>query len=364
VSLPPLVSERARALRPRALVGGDPRRALLGFDALAGAEASEHLALIGTQAPARDLPASGLVAWSVPRDLLRLRAEAHPDLELLALCDAMASMPAPRPRIVGVLNATPDSFSDGGASLDELLARGLAMVAAGADWLDIGGESTRPGAEPVAPKDEIARVVPLIQALARRVDATLSIDTRHADTAFAALRAGASVVNDVTAGLCDPDMLDVVAQADAGYIAMHMQGEPRTMQAAPHYDEVVGEVLEFLRARAAAACEAGIDPARLWIDPGIGFGKTLEHNLVLLARLGELRSLGLPVMLGASRKSFIAKLDDRASDPADRLGGSLAAAVHGVQGGVDLVRVHDAAATRQAIAVAHAIVRRREAGRG
>ena len=357
MSLPPLLSERARALRPRALVGaGHPRHAVVCMDAAQGAELAEYLGVDGALHPA---PSSDMVAWSVPRDVLRLRASAHPGLELLYLCDAMATAPAPRPRVVGVLNATPDSFSDGGASNEELLERGLAMVAAGAEWLDIGGESTRPGAEPVTPRDEIARVVPLIQALARRVDATLSIDTRHAETAFAALRAGASVVNDVTAGLGDPDMLEVVAQADAGYIAMHMQGEPRTMQVAPRYADVVAEVLEFLRLRAGAACEAGIDPARVWIDPGIGFGKALEHNLELMARLGELRSLGLPVMLGASRKSFIAKLDERASDPADRLGGSLAAAVYGVLGGVDLVRVHDVAATRQAVAVAHAITRLR-----
>jgi dihydropteroate synthase len=326
------------------------------MDAVQGAELAEYLGVDGALHPA---PSSDMVAWSVPRDVLRLRASAHPGLELLYLCDAMANTPAPRPRVVGVLNATPDSFSDGGATGEELLARGLAMVAAGAEWLDIGGESTRPGAAPVTPRDEIARVVPLIQALARRVDATLSIDTRHAETAFAALRAGASVVNDVTAGLGDPDMLEVVAQANAGYIAMHMQGEPRTMQVAPHYDHVVGEVLEFLRQRAGAACAAGIDPARVWVDPGIGFGKTLEHNLELVAHLGELRSLGLPVMLGASRKSFIAKLDERASDPADRLGGSLAAAVYGVLGGVDLIRVHDVAATRQTVAVAHAITRQR-----
>lgn len=352
---PPLLSRRARALRPRALASGDPRRALVAFDAAAGAEALEHLAVDGHACPP---PTSGLAAWSVPRDVLRLRAASHPDLELLALCDQLASMPAPRPRVVGVLNATPDSFSDGGAATGELLERGLAMVAAGADWLDIGGESTRPGAEAVEPREEIARVVPLVRELARRVDATLSIDTRHAETAMAALEAGAVVVNDVSAGLGDRDMLAVVAHAGAGYVAMHMQGEPRTMQAAPSYAEVVGDVLEFLRARAAAACEAGIDPARLWIDPGIGFGKALEHNLELLARLGELRSLGLPVMLGASRKSFIAKLDERASAPADRLGGSLAAAVFGVLGGVDLVRVHDVPSTRQAVAVAHAIARR------
>ena len=363
---PPLLSERARALRPRALVvdrhargvGRDQGVARIAFDAQAGAELAELLHADGTPIAA---PAPDLVAFATPRDLLRLRASSHPDLELAHLCDELASAPAPRPRLVGVLNATPDSFSDGGASCDELVERGLAMVEAGADWLDIGGESTRPGAEPVTPMVEIARTIPLVQELARRTDATLSIDTRHAECAAAALAAGATVVNDVSAGLHDPDMLALVAHADAGFVAMHMQGDPRTMQAAPSYAEVVGEVLEFLRARAAAACAAGIDPARLWIDPGIGFGKTLEHNLELLARLGELRSLGLPVLLGASRKSFIAKLDPRAASPADRLGGSLAAAIHGVLGGVDLVRVHDVPATRQALAVAHAIARQRRA---
>ncbi len=240
---------------------------------------------------------------------------------------------------MGVLNVTPDSFSDGGRWTDpeRAVAHGLAMVAEGADVVDVGGESTRPGAEPVDEAEERRRVLPVVAALAPHV--RVSIDTRKAGVAEAAIDAGASLVNDVSASLWP-----VVAGAGpgVGWVAMHMQGDPRSMQADPHYADVVAEVRSFLVARSDAARTAGID--EVWVDPGIGFGKTLEHNLTLLARLGELVSTGFPVLVGASRKAFLGALLGGA--PADdRLEGSLAVAVWAADAGVGMVRAHDVHAT-------------------
>ncbi len=240
---------------------------------------------------------------------------------------------------MGVLNVTPDSFSDGGRWTDpeRAVAHGLAMVAEGADVVDVGGESTRPGAEPVDEAEERRRVVPVVAALAPHV--RVSIDTRKAGVAEAAIDAGASLVNDVSASLWP-----VVAGAGpgVGWVAMHMQGDPRSMQADPHYADVVAEVRSFLVARSDAARTAGVD--EVWVDPGIGFGKTLEHNLSLLARLGELVSTGFPVLVGASRKAFLGALLGGA--PADdRLEGSVAVAVWAADAGVGMVRAHDVHAT-------------------
>jgi dihydropteroate synthase len=225
---------------------------------------------------------------------------------------------------MGIVNVTPDSFSDGGAHLapEAALAHARRLIAEGAELLDVGGESTRPGAEPVAAEVEIARVVPLIAALRKETAAPLSIDTMKPEVARAAVAAGASIWNDVTALRHAPQSLDVAAELRCEVVLMHMQGEPRSMQQAPHYDDVVAEVCDFLAARAQAAITAGVAPERIWLDPGIGFGKhRIRHNLPLLAGLEKVTALGFPVLLGASRKSFIGALDPSAARPADRLGG-------------------------------------------
>jgi dihydropteroate synthase len=246
-----------------------------------------------------------------------------------------------RALVMGVLNVTPDSFSDGGRWLDRdaAIAHGLAMAAAGADIVDVGGESTRPGARPVPADVEIARVIPVIEALAPRV--RVSVDTRKREVAERAVEAGATLVNDVSASLWE-----VAAAAGVGWVAMHMRGTPETMQEDPRYDDVVREVRDFLVERAGRAAAAGVP--EVWIDPGIGFGKTLAHNLALLASLGELVATGFPVLVGASRKSFIGALTGGAP-PDDRLEGSLAVAVWAVHQGARMVRVHDVAPTVQAL---------------
>jgi dihydropteroate synthase len=256
-----------------------------------------------------------------------------------------------RPLVMGVINVTPDSFSDGGETLDcdAAIARGRAMLGEGADILDVGGESTRPGAEPVPVETEIARIVPVVHGLSA-IGAVVSIDTRRAAVMAAALASGARIVNDVTALAGDPQALDVVAASGASAILMHMQGEPRTMQIAPHYDDAPLDVFAFLSARLAACARAGMAPDRLAVDPGIGFGKTLEHNLAILARLDIYRPLQCALVVGVSRKSFIGRLSGGAPAP-DRLAGSLAAGLAAVHGGAHILRVHDVAATRQALAV-------------
>lgn len=261
--------------------------------------------------------------------------------------------------VMGVLNVTPDSFSDGGRfdAPDAAVAHGLELAAAGAAVLDVGGESTRPGAAPVDAVTEIGRVRPVIEALAAMVDVPISIDTTKAAVAEAAIDAGAAVVNDVSAGRGDPRMLDVVAAAGAGYVAMHMQGEPRTMQVDPHYDDVVREVGAFLVERLDAACAAGIADDALMADPGIGFGKTTEHNLELLASLPELiAEVGVPVLVGTSRKTFLGRITDEA-DPAARDSATLATAVWALERGAAMVRVHDVRGAVQAAAVLGAMAR-------
>ncbi len=260
---------------------------------------------------------------------------------------------------MGVLNVTPDSFSDGGRfdAPDTAVAHGLELAAAGAAVLDIGGESTRPGATPVDAVTEIGRVRPVIEALAAAVDVPISIDTTKAAVAEAALEVGAAVVNDVSAGRGDPRMLDVVAAAGAGFVAMHMQGEPRTMQVDPHYDDVVREVGAFLVERLDAARAAGIADDALMADPGIGFGKTTDHNLALLASLPELiAAVGVPVLVGTSRKTFLGRITDEA-DPAARDAATLATAVWALERGAAMVRVHDVRGAVQAAAVLGAMAR-------
>lgn len=252
------------------------------------------------------------------------------------------------PIIMGILNVTPDSFSDGGAyvSVDAAVSRALVMRDEGASIIDIGGESTRPGAQAVSADEECARVVPVIAALHERdPQLCISIDTSKASVAHAALEAGASIVNDVCAGR-DPEMFGVVAQAGAQYIAMHMQGAPRTMQDAPVYDDVVREVCDFFEERVASIRQAGIVPESIMLDPGIGFGKTLEHNLELLAATERLAAIGYPVVIGVSRKSLIGQLCDEAAID-QRLEGSLALAAYTVARGARVLRVHDVAETRR-----------------
>jgi len=263
---------------------------------------------------------------------------------------------APMALIMGIVNVTPDSFSDGGRFLraEAAIEHGVRMVEEGAAILDIGGESTRPGADAVDASEEIDRVIPVIEGLVNaEVAASISIDTSKAQVAERALAAGATTVNDVTA-LGDPEMAGVCARAEAQVILMHMKGTPRTMQADPTYDDVVAEVSEFLAERVAVALEAGIAKERILVDPGIGFGKTVDHNLELIERLGELKALDRPIVFGASRKSFIGKIGG--GEAADRLGGTVAANVIALERGADVLRVHDVAPAREAMLVAEAII--------
>lgn len=262
-----------------------------------------------------------------------------------------------RPLVMGVLNATPDSFSDGGLydAPERALARAERMVAEGADLLDLGGESTRPGAAPVSPRDEAARILPTLRLLRARLAVPVSVDTRRAEVARRALAEGAEIVNDVSA-LADPAMGGVVAEAEAGVVLMHMRGTPETMQRDPRYADVAGEVADELAAALERARAAGIADGRVVLDPGIGFAKTAEHNLELIARLGELARLGRPLLLGPSRKSFLGKI--LGGIPAEqRDAGTAAACVVGLLHGARIFRVHDVRVVRQALDVAEAVRR-------
>ncbi|WP_267225836.1 dihydropteroate synthase [Dyella silvae] len=260
-----------------------------------------------------------------------------------------------RPRVVGILNVTPDSFSDGGshATVEEAVAHGLRMVEEGADMLDIGGESTRPGSEDVPLNEELRRVVPVLEQLAARTTVPLAIDTSKPEVMRAAVAAGAGMINDVYA-LRREGALDAAAELRVPVCLMHMLGEPRSMQDQPHYDDVVGEVHRFLTDRLFACELAGIDRRKVMVDPGFGFGKTLEHNLALLRALEQFANLGSGVYAGLSRKSMIGAMTGR-QVPAERAAGSVAAALIAVQRGARVVRVHDVAATVDALAVWHAV---------
>ncbi len=264
-----------------------------------------------------------------------------------------------RPLVMGIVNVTPDSFYDGGryGCIESAVRHAQDLLDAGADMIDVGGESTRPGAAAVDPDEEAARVLPVVAALAAEGGFPVSVDTRHASVAAAAIEMGASVINDVT-GFADPKMRQVAAASDAGLVVMHMLGEPSTMQERPVYDDVVAEVKQHLLSRADALLAEGVARERICLDPGIGFGKTLEHNLALMRSLHEFASTGYPVMLGASRKRFIADLcGASAGGPKDRLGGSIAAAVLGAASGAAVIRTHDVAETVQALCVARALSR-------
>jgi dihydropteroate synthase len=258
-------------------------------------------------------------------------------------------------QLMGVVNVTPDSFSDGGLYLDPEAAieRGRELAEAGAAILDVGGESTRPGAAPVPADEELRRVEPVVAGLAGLAP-VISVDTSKAAVAAAALEAGATIVNDVTALRGDPEMAALVADRGAGVVLMHMAGEPRTMQENPEYDDVVAEVRDFLAARLAAAVAAGIEESRIWLDPGIGFGKTDRHNFELLRGLGELAALGRPLVVGTSRKSFIGRSDGSAAD--ERLGGTIATSILAATAGAAVLRVHDVREMDQALRVAAAVL--------
>ena len=261
-----------------------------------------------------------------------------------------------RPAVMGVLNVTPDSFSDGGEFMDAraAVAHAERMAAEGADLVDVGGESTRPGALPVDADEELRRVMPVVEALGEQGTIPISIDTSKAAVARAATAAGARFVNDVTALRGDPALAAVVAESGAEVCLVHMRGEPRTMQEDPRYDDVVADVKAFLEERLASAVAAGIPEEQVWLDPGIGFGKTLDHNLELLRRMGEIVALGRPVLVGASRKRFLGALTGRPER--ERVAGTVAANVMAFERGAHMFRVHDVAATRDALVVASATV--------
>jgi dihydropteroate synthase len=273
-----------------------------------------------------------------------------------------AGLAMDRPQIMGIVNVTPDSFSDGGQhdTAARAIAHGLRLVAEGADILDIGGESTRPGSEPVPLAEELRRVLPVIEGLRAQTEVRLSVDTRKSEVMRQAARAGVDILNDVSALTHDPDALDAAAATGLPVILMHAQGDPKTMNDDPQYSDLALDVYDFLADRVAACEAAGIPRAKLCVDPGIGFGKHLHHNVAMMANLSVLHGLGVPILLGASRKKMIAQLCD-APDPKDRVPGSLATVMVAANQGVQLMRVHDVAATRQALAVWRASSLGREA---
>jgi len=262
-----------------------------------------------------------------------------------------------RTLVMGVLNVTPDSFSDGGLFYEpeRAVERALEMVEEGADIIDIGGESTRPGSEPVPLEEELRRVIPVIEAVAREVEVPISVDTYKAKVAEEALRKGASIVNDISALGFDPEMAEVVARHGAALILMHIKGTPRDMQKDPQYEDVLGEIRAYLRERIARAEAAGVSPDAIVVDPGIGFGKKLEHNLEILRNLDRLQDLDKPILVGPSRKTFIGQI--LGVDVSDRLYGTLGAVVHSVMKGAHIVRVHDVKAARHVVDVIDAIER-------
>lgn len=318
-----------------------PRGALPVAGGWAWFDRAERLTRDGTRelVPVSDIPDDVAQAISAPRpDMARLSFDA--------------------PRLMGILNVTPDSFSDGGQFNDaeRALAQAGRLVVDGADILDIGGESTRPGAAEVPVAEEITRTAPVIAALrASGAAVPISIDTRKAAVGQAALDAGADLVNDVAAFTFDADLAGVAAQAGAPVCLMHAQGDPQTMQKDPRYDDVLLDVYDFLKNRIAAAEAEGIPRARIMVDPGIGFGKTLDHNLTLLRGLSLFHALGCPILLGASRKRFIGTLGN-APEARDRMPGSVAVALAGVSQGAQVLRVHDVAETRQALALHRALI--------
>jgi dihydropteroate synthase len=303
------------------------------------------------------LPAADMAGWLDRQpEPLRREATALRD-RLLAPSSWPPGLPQRRPLIMGVVNVTPDSFSDGGQFIEPgaAIAHGLRLHAEGADIVDVGGESTRPGAAAMSLEEELRRVIPVVEALVRE-GVLVSIDTRNAAVMRAAVAAGAAMINDISALRHDPESLEAAGASGVPVVLMHSQGEPATMQVQPTYEMAALDVFDHLAARVQAWTDAGFERARLLIDPGIGFGKTAEHNLEIIGQLGLYLGMGLPLVLGVSRKSFIGRLAGGVP-PAERLPGSLAAALCGVAAGVAVLRVHDVAATQQALAVWRAVER-------
>ena len=268
----------------------------------------------------------------------------------------------PRPAVVmGIVNVTPDSFSDGGRFLEakRAIEQALQLRADGAEVIDVGGESTRPDATPVAEDEELRRVLPVIRELAQVSRIPISVDTMKPAVARAAVEAGASIINDVAANRAEPEMWGIVAETGAAYVVMHMLGTPQTMQRNPHYPNVVSDVDRFFEERLSSLAGCGVKPEQVILDPGLGFGKTLEHNLELLASLGQFRRYQRPLLIGASRKAFVGQVTG-ATETADRLPGSLACACAAVAAGAQIIRTHDVAATRQALRMMEAIQARKE----
>lgn len=349
-------------LRPLAALSGTTAEGAIAADeALPLAGGALGLAFAEIEIVARDATAptgmTGAVAsldraksWAAATGVL-----ARYESQIIALTsprEHWAGLDFRRPRIMGILNITPDSFSDGGDHFDTAtaIASGQAMLAAGADILDIGGESTRPGAQPIEPAEEIRRVEPVVRALAN-LGALISIDTRNAATMRAALAAGARIINDVSALTADPESLAVAARSEAPVVLMHMLGDPRTMQNDPVYACAPLDILEYLESRISACVSGGVPHGRIVVDPGIGFGKRLRHNLQIMSRLSLLHLTGCAILLGASRKSFISSAVDRGTPAKARLPGSLAAALTALDQGVQILRVHDVAETWQAAEV-------------
>jgi len=283
-----------------------------------------------------------------------------------SVLDNLNSILQRRTLVMGILNVTPDSFSgDGlGSNVEAAVAQGHAMSRNGADILDVGGQSTRPGAATIPVEEELSRVIPVVSRLAAQdgPGSAISVDTNRSSVADAALRAGAHIVNDISGLRDDPAIADVVAQHDAGLVVMHIQGTPATMQVAPHYDDLLAEVIAYLRAAVDRAVAAGVRKERIWVDPGIGFGKTLEHNLELIRRLHELEVLGCPILVGTSRKGFIGRIlaplnNGEPPPPQDRVAGTGATLAISIANGANIIRVHDVAPAVQVARVADAIVR-------
>lgn len=268
------------------------------------------------------------------------------------------------PLLMGILNVTPDSFSDGGEhfGISSAVARGLEMMAQGADIIDIGGESTRPGSQSVPAEEQIARVVPVIEQLRAKSNKPISIDTTRSAVAREALAAGAGIVNDISAGRADPEILELAAKIGCPIVLMHMQGTPANMQVAPHYEDVVGEIIAFLAEAIERAIARGVYRDRIIIDPGVGFGKTAQHNLQILSRLNEFRTLDRPILVGSSRKGFIGKVLDEPQFK-NRIWGTAATVALAVASGANILRVHDVAAMKQVAKMAQAIISARTGGR-
>ncbi|MEX2009445.1 MAG: dihydropteroate synthase [Dongiaceae bacterium] len=349
-------------LRPTALIAGRAAaRACAAGVALplaggpAAFAACELVLRPGLAVAATPYDLRGLRAWARRRGAAAVAAVEERLARLTAPRPDFAGLSLDRPLIMGVINVTPDSFSDGGdfAGPGAAIAQGRRLLAEGADILDIGGESTRPGATPVGVEEELARVLPVVRALAE-AGAVVSIDSRQPAVMAAAVAAGARIVNDVSALTAAPDSLATAARSGAAVVLMHMRGDPPTMQADPRYADVALDIYDYLAARVAACRAAGIAPERIAVDPGIGFGKTLDHNIDLLAGLTLFHGLGCPLLLGVSRKGFISKLS-RGEPAKERVAGSLAAGLAGLDQGVQILRVHDVAETFQARAMWQAL---------